>query len=160
MLRPREKGQSMVEFALIFPILILILLAIFDLGRGVFAYSTIDNAARLGARVAAVNQIQTSPAGDCDQSRPIENPANPHWSIKTCAAASALSLGVQASAVTVTYSVPPGSGLTCTAPVQVGCIANVTVPYTFTPITPLIGNIVGPIQMSSTSKVPVERVFP
>ncbi len=58
-----------------FPILVLILLGIFEVGRAVFAYNTIGNAAREGARVAAVNQIQTSP--DCVNDRPIVNPATP-----------------------------------------------------------------------------------
>ena len=54
----RPRGQALVEFALVFPVLILILLGIFEVGRAVFAYNTIGNAAREGARVAAVNQIE------------------------------------------------------------------------------------------------------
>ena len=59
----RERGQGLVEFALVFPVFILLLLGIFDLGRAVYAYNTIGDAAREGARVAIVNQIETSP--DC-----------------------------------------------------------------------------------------------
>ena len=157
--RRRRDGQALVEFALVFPVLILLLLGILDFGRAIYAYNTIADAARDGARVAAVNQIATSPAGDCTQTRPIEDPFNAHWSVKTCAATSATALGIQTGAVTVSYTAPPGTTLTCT-PVNVGCIANVTVDYVFNPITPIIGNIVGTIGMSSTSKVPVERVFP
>lgn len=148
------------EFALVFPIIILIFFGIFDLGRGVYAYNTIANAARVGARVAVVNQIQTTPAGDCNQSRPIENPGVPHWSVKTCAANSAISLGIPVGAVTVTYSTPPGASLACSPSLKVGCIASVTVTYTYTPSTPVIGSLVGTISMSSTSELPVERVFP
>jgi Flp pilus assembly protein TadG len=154
------RGQGLVEFALAFPIIILIFFAIFDLGRGVYAYNTIANAARVGARVAVVNQIPTTPAGDCNQSRPIENPGAPHWSVKTCAANSAISLGVQTSAVAVSYSTPPTTTLTCSPSLQVGCIARVTVTYTYTPSTPVIGSLIGTIAMSSTSELPVERVFP
>ena len=50
----------MVEFALVIPIFLLLLVAIFDLGRAVFAYNTLTNAAREGARLAAVNQYQPS----------------------------------------------------------------------------------------------------
>jgi len=155
-----RRGQGLVEFALVFPIIILILFAIFDLGRGVYAYNTIANAARVGARVAVVNQIPTTPGGDCNQSRPIENPGIPHWSVKTCAADSAISLGVQASDVTVQYVPPPSTTLTCSPALKVGCIARVTVTYTYTPSTPVIGSLVGAITMSSTSEIPVERVFP
>ena len=80
---PTERGQGLVEFALVFPVFILLLFGILDLGRAVYAYNTIGDAAREGARVAIVNQIETSP--DCLQDRPIQDLANPHWSIKACA---------------------------------------------------------------------------
>ncbi len=44
-------GQSMVEFALILPIIVLLLVGVFDLGRAFFSYIAITNAAREGARV-------------------------------------------------------------------------------------------------------------
>ncbi len=154
------RGQGLVEFAVALPIIVLIFFGIFDLGRGVYAYNTIANAARAGARVAVVNQIETTPAGDCNQSRPIENPGAPHWSIKTCAANSAVSLGIQTSAVTVMYSTPPTTTLSCSPSLNVGCIASVTVTYTYTPSTPVIAGLIGTIAMSSTSELPVERVFP
>jgi hypothetical protein len=44
-------GQSMVEFALILPLLVLFLVGIFDLGRAFFSYIAITNAAREGTRV-------------------------------------------------------------------------------------------------------------
>jgi Flp pilus assembly protein TadG len=57
--RPRirrggEQGQDAVEFALIFPILFLIVLAILDLGRATYYISALHNAAREGARFASV----------------------------------------------------------------------------------------------------------
>ncbi len=48
---PRQKGQSLVEFALVLPLFVLILVGIFDIGRAFFAYIAISNAAREGARV-------------------------------------------------------------------------------------------------------------
>ena len=50
------RGQALVEFALVFPIAILVLMAVFDVGRAVFVYNGLTNAAREGARLAAVNQ--------------------------------------------------------------------------------------------------------
>ena len=55
-----ERGQALVEFALVLPIFVLLLVAIFDLGRAVFAYNTLTNAAREGARMAIVNQYKPS----------------------------------------------------------------------------------------------------
>ncbi len=56
----RRRGQALVEFALIIPLFLLLLVGIFDLGRAVFAYNTLTNAAREGARIAIVNQYEPS----------------------------------------------------------------------------------------------------
>jgi Flp pilus assembly protein TadG len=158
--RRRERGQGLVEFALVFPLIILLLMGIFDLGRAIYAYNTVANAARQGARVAAVNQLDVSGSTSCNEDMPVEDQATPHWTIKACAASSAISLGIPTTDVTVSYSVPPGTTLTCVSPLNVGCIANVTVTYSWRAITPIIGNLVGPITMTSTSQIPIERVFP
>ena len=54
--RDRTRGQSLVEFALILPILLILMLGIVDFGRAIFAYNAVSNGARSGARVAIVNQ--------------------------------------------------------------------------------------------------------
>lgn len=46
----REQGQALVEFALVIPLLLLLLLGIIELGRMIFTYSMIIGAAREGAR--------------------------------------------------------------------------------------------------------------
>jgi Flp pilus assembly protein TadG len=48
----RHSGQSMVEFAILAPIFFLLLLGTIDLGRAVYIYNTISDAAREGARAA------------------------------------------------------------------------------------------------------------
>ena len=53
--RVSERGQATLEAALTFPVLIIVLLGIFDLGRAIFAYSTISNAAREGARYGIIH---------------------------------------------------------------------------------------------------------
>jgi len=50
----QEKGQAMVELALIMPIVILMLMGIFEFGRLFHAHITVTHAAREGARLAAV----------------------------------------------------------------------------------------------------------
>jgi len=57
--RKREDGQSLVEFALIVPIFLLVLFAIVDFGMAFHAWITVTNSAREGARVGAVRA--TSP---------------------------------------------------------------------------------------------------
>ena len=47
-------GQSLVEFALVLPVFLLLLFGLIDMGRYVYLNSTLSQAAREGARVAAV----------------------------------------------------------------------------------------------------------
>jgi Flp pilus assembly protein TadG len=49
------RGQSLVEFALVFPIFILVLAGIIDFGFMLYSRMTVINAAREGARVAVVS---------------------------------------------------------------------------------------------------------
>lgn len=48
----RRSGQSMVEFAILAPIFFLLLLGTIDLGRAIYIYNTISDAAREGTRAA------------------------------------------------------------------------------------------------------------
>ena len=47
-------GQTLVEFALVIPILLLLMLGFFDLGRAVFFTASLSNAVREGARFGIV----------------------------------------------------------------------------------------------------------
>lgn len=49
-----EKGQSFVEFALILPVLLIIVMGIFEFGLMFNAYITISNASREGARLGSL----------------------------------------------------------------------------------------------------------
>jgi len=49
-----EKGQDLVEFAVILPVLLLLLLGIIEFGIVVFSYNTVASAARDGARAGVV----------------------------------------------------------------------------------------------------------
>jgi Flp pilus assembly protein TadG len=53
--RKREDGQSLVEFAMVVPIFLLVLFAIVDFGMAFHAWITITNSAREGARAGAVH---------------------------------------------------------------------------------------------------------
>lgn len=54
-IRRRQRGQALVEFAMIAPIFFVLLIAIFDIGRIVWAHNALENAAREGARYAIVH---------------------------------------------------------------------------------------------------------
>jgi Flp pilus assembly protein TadG len=51
----RERGQSLVETAVVLPILLLLVAAIVDFGRAFDAYIVLTNAAREGARFGSTN---------------------------------------------------------------------------------------------------------
>jgi Flp pilus assembly protein TadG len=72
----RERGAVAVEFAIIFPVLLLLVFGIIDFGFGFHAWDASENAAREGARVGAVKpslfDIETrarSTSSSLDQSK-------------------------------------------------------------------------------------------
>jgi Flp pilus assembly protein TadG len=48
-----QRSQALIEFALVSPVLLLLLFGTIDIGRAIFYYDTLNHAAREGARVAA-----------------------------------------------------------------------------------------------------------
>ena len=62
------RGQSLVEFALTLPILMILIFGIIDFGMGLRSYISLTNATREGARFAAVGNIAGAYPTDCDGS--------------------------------------------------------------------------------------------
>jgi Flp pilus assembly protein TadG len=56
-IRP-EAGQALVEFSLVIIILFFVVMGIFDLGRGIYAYNVVASAAREGAHYGITNPNQ------------------------------------------------------------------------------------------------------
>jgi Flp pilus assembly protein TadG len=133
----RDRGQSLVEFALVLPIFVVLLVGLFDVGRAVFAYSTLTNAAKEAGRLAIVDQTLAH--------------------IRQEAVDQSLNLHVPASDVAVSYLSPDGAGpcSSQTAP-PIGCIAMVTVSYSYDPVLPVIEYVVGPITLTGETALPIE----
>ena len=53
----RERGTSTVEFALVAAVLFTMIFGVFEVGRGYYVYSMLDEVSRRGARLAAVCPI-------------------------------------------------------------------------------------------------------
>jgi len=53
-----EQGAAMVEFAIVAPLLFMLILGTIDFGRALFVYNNLTNAAREGARLAAARATQ------------------------------------------------------------------------------------------------------
>jgi len=56
----RQNGQSLLEFALLLPILLIILAGVLDLGRVFFSYVAVTDAAAEGAAYAAIYPTDTA----------------------------------------------------------------------------------------------------
>jgi Flp pilus assembly protein TadG len=58
--RAGERGTALIEFALIFPLLLLLTVAAVDLGRAFFVKNVVEQAAREGVRLRAVTSSADS----------------------------------------------------------------------------------------------------
>ena len=61
---PSRRGQTLVEFALVLPMLIVLLLGIADFARVFQAGIVLEAAARNGAEVAAIERLRNKPPAD------------------------------------------------------------------------------------------------
>ena len=61
-----ERGQTMAEFAIVLPILVVLLFGIVQFGILFNNYVTLTDAARAGARAAAVSRQASDPTGTAD----------------------------------------------------------------------------------------------
>lgn len=73
-----EGGASLVEFAIIAPLLLILLFGIIDTSRAIFAYTTVWSAAREGARAATTNEsyFDCSAIADAVRARVVTVPAS------------------------------------------------------------------------------------
>ena len=123
-----RRGQSLVELAVVLPVLLLLLGGAIDLGRVFFARVAVENAAKEGVLFGA-----RSPS--CDVDRPgCADPGNVEWHIRD-----------EAPGVDLTWD---ADCLRAGAPIALAsCEANdtyrVTVAYTFDLVTPLLSGIFG-----------------
>lgn len=140
----RSRGQSLVELALIAPLLLLLMAAAIDLGRLFYAYVAVENAAKEGALYGAVNPICATQSSLCP------NPMNVTWRVQNETGASALPGGIQVGAIQCLA--PSGTSKTLVSCVD-GDTYVVNASHQFTLITPIIGSIVGnSLTLSSQSR--------
>jgi Flp pilus assembly protein TadG len=132
--RRATRGQSLVEFALIIPILLLLLMGILDFSRAISAYNSVSNAARSAARVAVVDQNENM----VDQAAIDE------------------AFGLDLEPDDVDFNPNVNADDPCVLQV---CEVEVSVEYTYHAATPIIGNIIGPFTVRSVTRLPIEREF-
>lgn len=145
----RNRGQSLVEFALVLPLFLVLFIGVIDLGLGVFAYNSITNAAREGARLAIVNQDSAMVISRAEAQASVAR--NPTVEVNYYRAA-------DDGTPDTTTTCPIGAA----SYIAVGCLAVVRFEGDYEPITPLIGNIAfgGGVTFTAETVLPVEYSCP
>lgn len=162
--RRKDNGQGMVEFALVLPLLLLVMFGIIEFGRLFFSYAMVSASSREGARYGAA-------VGDVGGI-----PYYKHCTgIKDAAIRIGAFAGVSTGNVIIDYDHGPTSGsfgyttsctsdLTNVSTVGLGDRIIVTTTVTYQPIVPLVN--VPPITLSSATRrtfikdVPIDSYGP
>ena len=157
-----RRGQTLVEFALVLPIFLLLLFGVIDGGRFVYVNSTLSNAAREGARLGSVEASwRGSSHASCGASGGPVCPANDTVlidHIRTAANRQMAPFGqvqnVYLSCVPATGTPPTGTwtGSACGSK-EAGGLLSVRVTFTWQALTPIVGNVMGTITSSASSTV-------
>ena len=146
--RRQQRGQALVEFAIIMPVLVLAVLGLLDLGRGIYTYNTLAQSARQASRTAIVNQVEAT--------------------VKAAAISTGATLGLTSTNVDVCFKTATSSQTSCSsgsdnctsAVRSIGCLAIVRTHVSYAPMTPVIALLFSTINLSSTSIEPIEYVCP
>lgn len=125
-----EKGQSLVEFALVLPVLLLILFGIVDFGRILHVYLTLDHAGREAARVASIGEQSDT-------------------KIKDVAEAQGGSIQLDRDKVLIVPSETDGGRTS-------GDTVSITISHDIDFLTPVISQIVGSFKLEDTTVMRVE----
>ena len=151
--RRRERGQALVEFALLAPLLVILVFGIVDIARLFHAWVTVQASAREGARYGVTGRT------DCNIVSPsrlacIEHLAEEH--------AGALTNQPTDLAVSVrswqypSYANPATEG----NPGDQCDALEVQVDYDFTAATPLLSNLLGPVHLKARERLVNEPFGP
>jgi Flp pilus assembly protein TadG len=162
----RTRGQSLVEFALVLPIFILMLFGLVDMARLVHANSALSQAAREGARVASVQAYWVGETGtDCGPGGPTCPANEAAFRANVLSAANGMMdavgtianaqlhvscTGASASAPSGAWTSPPNSCSSQTVRQAPGSRVSVRVAMSFQPITPIIGQLIGILNLSGS----------
>jgi len=119
-----ERGAVAVEFAILAPVLIMILLGIMEFGRAYQVQTTLSNAAREGVRVMAIHNSQPAAKAAANN------------------AAGGLNPGLKDEKVNFKYQTTPA-----TTPAPTACAPNVQVTVTIDYALTTMTGIAGPFAM-------------
>jgi Flp pilus assembly protein TadG len=111
-----SKGQSLAEFALTVPLMLLLIFTFLDFGRAIYYYSAISNAVREGARFAIVTNNE-------DRSHDDE--------IKSIVIDFSIAVNILPENIDIDYSGTDNE------------FVEITVTFEFSPVTPFLAQLLG-----------------
>ena len=148
--RRRSRGQSLVEFAIVLPILLFLTVVALDFGRVYLGWINLQSMSRIAANLAANNPTAWQGGGDAAVKAKYQN------QIRSDAAATNCKLPVVAGVQTApapVFTDTNGNG----ASTDIGDSASVSLSCTFDLITPGIKSIVGNnVTVGASSVFPVK----
>jgi hypothetical protein len=181
--RRGQRGQGLVEFAIVLPVFALALFGLLDVGKLVYTNSALSQAAREGARLAATEAawVGFSPSHPECRSGNQYAPVCPNTAadLKTHVTTAVNGMTVALGPVSDVYiscnsgasgDPAPSGDWTDTPPTGVGngCqdgagdplgatgeLVSVRVEYTYQPITPIISSILGTVPLSGSATMVV-----
>jgi len=131
--RERQRGLAAMEFAIALPLIILVALAVTELGRGLYQYNTLTKAVRDGAR--HLSNVAVGPLGIVDIGPHITDTTNIVVYGDIDGGTPVLPNFAPADVTVSTVDVPlPGGGI---HPNHV----RISATYTFTPLFPALSNL-------------------
>ena len=144
--RRRARGQSLVEFALALPVLLIVLLFAIDFGRAFYSWVILQNASRLGANFAALNPEGWEGTGNATLQAQYVDLVTKDWGVLDCD-----------TPPDPVFSDSPGdtssAGQTPDTAYDVGDMVKVTLTCPFHPLTPIISAVVGSsVQLTASSE--------
>lgn len=146
--RRGSRGQSVVEFALIIPVFLVLLAAAVDLGRMFYAYVAVENATKEGAIYGAQTPLCATATTQCP------DPQNAAWRVRNETGAAALPGGIQVGAIQCLA--PDGSVRASMLACVDGDTYVVNASHNFRLVTPVLSNILGTgLTLSSRSEAKV-----
>lgn len=144
--RERERGSAMVEAAICIPLLLVLMVGIFEVGRAYETWQVLTNAAREGARMAVM------PTSDVNTTRALirEYMAN----------------GQLTAAATATVNIDEGASINVNGTAVSASLVTVDYPFEFIMLQPVVrlvapgATVGGPITMRATAVMRNEAAAP
>jgi Flp pilus assembly protein TadG len=134
-----SRGSVLAEFAFTSMIMLTVMFGIIDVGRALYTYHGVSNAARLASRYAIVNGASSCPGGT-----PSPDPLQAYVAGQLP--------GIDPSQLHVTTTCADAASCEPhVAPFNItGCAVSVTVSYQFRFLTPFVSALVHPMTSTST----------